>query len=50
LIEVFSKQNCGHQEQFLGGLFLYVRVSKNYAFLRILTHPINTRGFLVNTF
>jgi len=51
LIEVFSKlfntQNYGHQGSILGGLLLFIRGSKNFAFLSISHPPNNARGQIV---
>jgi hypothetical protein len=38
LIEVFSRQNYGHREQFLGGLFLFVKGRRNFNFGQIEHH------------
>jgi hypothetical protein len=50
LIEVFRQlintQNNGHQDSILGGLFSFVRVSKNFAFRPISHAPSNAVGFI----
>jgi hypothetical protein len=50
LIEIFRKlfnpQNYGHQGSLLGGLFLYVRGSKNFAFRPIKTLSDNVGGLI----